>query len=139
MKDYADLLARMIVSFIFLYEAYDTIIQFEHTKDTLTNYGITWNQGLILVGVIFCLVLGSILILIGYYASVGGFLCLLYWLPFTLIVFSWWDDPIEDRRYNSLLFMRNMGLAAALLLLMANGAGRFSVKRVLHTLRLPKE
>jgi len=139
MKDYADLIARFIIAFIFLYEAYDTIIMFEHTKETMTAYGVTWKQGFLLVGVIFCLVLGSILILIGYYASIGGFLCLIYWLPWTFIIYSWWNDPESIRRLNSLYFMRNMGLAAALLLLMANGAGRFSVKRVLHTLRLPKE
>ncbi len=139
MKDYVDLIARCIIAFIFFYEAYDTIIMFEHTKETMTAYGIHWNQGLLLVGVIFCLVVGSILILIGYYASIGGFLCLLYWLPFTFIIYSWWNDPDDIRRLNSLYFMRNMGLASALLLLMANGAGRFSVRRVLHTLRLPQE
>ena len=66
MKDYVDLIARCIIAFIFFYEAYDTIIMFEHTKETMTAYGIHWRQGLLLVGVIFCLVVGSILILIGY-------------------------------------------------------------------------
>lgn len=139
MKDYIDLIARIFVSFIFLYEAYDSIVFFKQTKDTMTAYGIHWNQDLLLIGVIICLILGSIMILIGYYASIGGFLVLLYWLPFTFIVYSFWNDPVDIRRVNSLLFMRNMGTASALLLLMANGAGKFSVRRILHTLRLPEE
>lgn len=139
MKDYVDLIARISIAFIFLYEAYDSIVFFHKTKETMTAYGITWNQDLLLIGVIFCLILGSLLILIGYYASVGGFLILLYWIPFTFIVFSFWNDPIELRRESSLQFMRNMGTAAALMLLMANGAGKFSVKRIIHTLRLPEE
>ena len=139
MKDYADLLARICVAFIFLYEAYDSIAFFKPTKETMTAYGINWNQDILLIGVIFCLILGSIMILIGYYASIGGFLILLYWLPFTFIVYSFWNDPLEIRRVNSLYFMRNMGVAAALLLLMANGAGKFSVRRILHTLRLPEQ
>ena len=139
MKDYADLLARICVAFIFLYEAYDSIAFFKQTKETMTAYGINWNQDILLIGVIFCLILGSIMILIGYYASIGGFLILLYWLPFTFIVYSFWNDPLEIRRVNSLYFMRNMGVAAALLLLMANGAGKFSVRRILHTLRLPEQ
>jgi len=139
MKDYVDLIARISLAFIFLYEAYDSIVFFNKTKETMTAYGIHWNQDLLLIGVIFCLVVGSLMILIGYYASVGGFLILLYWLPFTFIVFSFWNDPMELRRESSLFFMRNMGTAAALMLLMANGAGKFSVRRIIHTLRLPEE
>lgn len=139
MKDYIDLLARICIAFIFLYEAYDSIVFFHKTKETMTAYGITWNQDVLLIGVILCLILGSIMILIGYYASVGGFLILLYWIPFTLIVYSFWNDALEVRRINSLYFMRNLGTAAALMLLMANGAGRFSVRRIIHTLKLPEE
>ena len=139
MKDYVDLIARICIAFIFLYEAYDSIVFFGQTKETMTAYGIHWNQDILLIGVILCLVIGSLLILIGYYASVGGFLILLYWLPFTFIVYSFWNDSLEMRRVNSLYFMRNMGTAAALMLLMANGAGKFSVRRILHTLRLPEE
>ncbi len=105
----------------------------------MTEYGITWQQDILLIGLIFVLILGSIMILIGYYASIGATMILLYWLPFTLIVYSFWNDPIELRRINSLYFMRNMGTMAALLLLMANGAGEFSVRRILHVLRLPEE
>jgi putative oxidoreductase len=139
MKDYVDLLARIMISFIFLYEAYDSIVFFKNTKETMTAYGIDWRQDLLLIGVIFILILGSILILIGYYASVGAFLILLYWIPFTFIVYSFWNDPIELRRVNSLYFMRNIGTTAALLLLMANGAAGFSVRRIIHVLRLPEE
>ena len=105
----------------------------------MTAYGINWNQDLLLVGVIICLIIGSLMILIGYYASVGSVFILLYWIPFTLIVYSFWNDPLELRRVNSLYFMRNLGTAAALMLLVANGAGKFSVRRILHTLRLPEQ
>ncbi len=137
MKDYIDLIARIFISFIFLYEAYDSIVFFGKTKETMTQYGISWNQDMLLYGLIFILLLGSLMILVGYYASVGGFLILLYWLPFTFIVYSFWNDPIELRRVNSLYFMRNLGVMAALLLLMVNGAGKLSVKRIIHTLKLP--
>lgn len=139
MKDYIDLLARVMIAFIFLYEAYDSIVFFKNTKETMTAYGIHWRQDLLLIGVIFLLIVGSILILIGYYASVGAFMILLYWIPFTFIVYSFWNDPIELRRINSLYFMRHIGTTAALLLLMANGAAGFSVRRIIHVLRLPEE
>ena len=59
MKDYADLLARICVAFIFLYEAYDSIVFFKQTKETMTAYGVHWNQDILLIGVIFCLILGK--------------------------------------------------------------------------------
>jgi len=138
MKEIADLLARIFVSFIFSYEAFDSVVFFRNTKETMTLYGVTWQQDILLSGVIFVLIVGSILILLGYYSRIGAFLILLYWLPFTFIIYSFWNDPIELRRIHSLYFMRNMGVTAALLLILVNGSGKYSVRRMLHVLRLPK-
>lgn len=138
MKEIADLLARIFVSFIFFYEAFDSVVFFRNTKETMTLYGVTWQQDILLSGVIFVLIVGSILILLGYYSRIGAFLILLYWLPFTFIIYSFWNDPIELRRIHSLYFMRNMGVTAALLLILVNGSGKYSVRRMLHVLRLPK-
>ncbi len=138
MKEVADLLARIFVSFIFFYEAFDSVVFFRNTKETMSLYGVTWQQDILLSGVIFVLIVGSILILLGYYSRIGAFLILLYWLPFTFIIYSFWNDPIELRRIHSLYFMRNMGVTAALLLILVNGSGKYSVRRMLHVLRLPK-
>lgn len=139
MKDIADLLARFFISFIFFYEVYDTIGFYNQNKLTMTAYGITWNQDVLLIGVLLFLLIGSIMVLIGYYANVGAFLLLFYWLPFTMIVFSFWNDPIEIRRLSSLQFMRNMAICGGLLLLVANGSGKYSVRRLIHVLRLPDD
>ena len=139
MKNYYDLLARIFVSFIFLYQAYDSIVFFKSTKETMTEYGITWQQDILLSGVIFLLIVGSILILIGYYASIGAFLILLYWIPYTIVIHDFWNHPVDFRMESSLNFMQNIGLVAALLLLMSHGARDFSVRRVLHVLKLPEE
>lgn len=139
MKDVIDLLGRIFLSFIFLYEAADSIFYFKHTKETMISYGVTWNTEVLLVGAIFVLLLGSFLVLIGYYAHVGSFLLLCYWLPFSLIVYSFWNDPEDLRRMNALFLMRNLAVCGGLLILMANGAtGKYSVKRLIHVMRLPK-
>lgn len=140
MKDFADLLGRVLMSIIFFFEVYDTLGFWESTKDTMTAYNITWNQDLLLIGAMTLLILGSIMVLIGYYANVGAVLLLMYLVPFTFIVFSFWNDAIEIRRVNSLGFARNLAICGGLLILIANGgAGRFSIKRMVHVLRLPKE
>ena len=94
MKDAADLLARIFVSIIFFYEAFDSIIFFKSTKETMTAYGVTWQQDILLGGAIFLLIVGSFLVLIGYYSRVGAWMILLYWIPFTMIVYSFWNDPL---------------------------------------------
>lgn len=139
MKDIADLLGRFLIALIFLYEVYETIGFYKQTKQTMTDYNITWNQDILLMGVLAILILGSTLVLIGYLSNFGAFLLLLYWIPFTFIVYSFWNDPADIKRLHSLYFMRNMAIAGGLLLLIAHGSGKYSVKRMLHVMRLPKE
>ena len=138
MKDIADLLGRICISLIFVYEAIDTLLFYDNTKRTMLEYGLTWKQDFLLITVVCFLVVGAIMVLIGYYANIGAFLLLLYWLPFTLIVYSFWNDPLPHQRVNALYFMRNMAVCGGLLLLIANGAGKYSVKRLIHVMRLPK-
>ena len=125
MKDLADLIGRFLISLIFFFEVYDTLGFWQST---------------LLIGIMTVLILGSLMVLIGYYANIGAFLLLLYLVPFTFIVFSFWNDPIEYRRVNSLQFTRNLAICGGLLILIAKGgAGKFSIRRMLHVLRLPKE
>jgi putative oxidoreductase len=138
MKDIADLIGRILISILFLFEAFDSLIFFENTKRTLGYYGINWNPNFVVGFIIVILFVGSITVLIGYFARTGAVLLLLYWLPFTLLVYSFWNDPPALQRINSLYFMRNMALCGGLLLLVANGAGRYSVKRLIHVMRLPQ-
>ena len=62
MKDIMDLMARIFLSLIFLWEAYDTIKYFKTAKESMTGYGITWNQDFLLSGAIFFMIFGGILI-----------------------------------------------------------------------------
>lgn len=138
MKDVADLIGRVFLSMIFFFEAYDSIAFFKQTKNTMTAYGVTWNQDLLLYSVIIVLVMGAVLVLIGYYANLGAILLLLYWIPVTFIVFSFWNDPHEVRRIQSIMFMKNIAIVGGLLILMVNGSGKYSIKRLIYTLKLPK-
>ena len=138
MKNILDLISRIFLATIFLFEAYDSTVYFQQTKQTMTNYGLTWNQDFLLTATIIILLLGGILILIGYKPSFGAFLLLLYWVPVTFIVYSFWNDPVEVRRLQSIMFMKNIAIIGGLLAIMVNGAGKYSVKRFLSAVRSPK-
>ncbi len=138
MKSIADLIGRILISTFFFMEAFDSFIFFDKNLQTIQEYGITWMPKMWMGLIIFILFFGALTVLIGYFARVGAVMLLLYWLPFTFIVYSFWNDPEDLRRLHTLLFMRNMGLAGGLLLLLANGAGSISVKRLFHVMRLPQ-
>jgi len=54
------------------------------------------------------------------------------------IVYPFWAEDAGDKTLAITYFSRNMALCGGLLILIANGATGWSVKRILHTLRLPK-
>lgn len=139
MKDYMDLLGRMLMSIIFYFEAYDKIFYMTPTKATMTEWGITWNQNLLIYGSGFCLILGATLILIGYRSGLGAFLIILYWIPLTIILDKFWEIPFEEhetRRNVSLHFMKNAAILGGLLMLLAHGSGKYSVKKLLSTTKV---
>lgn len=138
MKDVLDLLGRILISVIFLFEAYDSIKFFGATKEMMVDYGIGGNQDLLLGMSILVLILGGILILIGYRSSLGAILLLLYWVPVTFIVHSFWNDAEQFRREESLAFMKNIAIMGGLLMILVNGSGRFSVRRLFATTRVRK-
>jgi len=137
MKHFLDLLGRIFISLIFLFEALDSAWYFQDTKDKMTSYGITWNQHLWLYGGIVILALGGVLVLLGYRAKLGALLLLAYWVPVTLIVHSFWNDPEDIRRIQSVFFMRNLAIVGGLLLIYVNGSGKYSIRRIFATSRVP--
>ena len=135
MKDFLDLLGRIFIATIFIYEAYDSIYYFHMTKATMSMYGLTWRQDLLLVGAIILLVLGGLMVLIGYRSSFGAILLILYYLPVTLIVHSFWNDPVKVQRIQAIMFMKNIAIMGGLLMIIVNGSGRYSIKRLQATLK----
>jgi putative oxidoreductase len=136
MKEVADLLGRVCISLIFLYEAYDSIVFFNSTKRTMTEYGLLWQQDTLLILSIIGLLLGGIFVLIGFQARLGASMLFLYYLIVTLVLYSFWDDPHPIRRINSMHFMKNLAIMGGLLIIMVNGSGKYSVKRLLSYTKL---
>ncbi len=136
MKDIIDLLGRILIAFIFLFEAYDSIVFFKATKEKMIDYGITWQTEPLLIAGIFLLILGGVLVLIGYRSGFGATLLLLYWIPITFIVHAWWKETGDLQRVESMNFMKNMAIIGGLLIIIVNGSGRYSIKRLFATTKV---
>ena len=104
----------------------------------MTTYGIDGNQNLLLYGAIFLLLLGGTLILIGYRSGLGAFLLVLYWVPVTFIVHSYWHYPPDEQRIQAILFTKNLAILGGLLIVWVNGSGKYSVKRLFATTKVPQ-
>jgi putative oxidoreductase len=136
MKDLLDFIARLCVATIFLYEAYDSVVFGKLTKQKMTEYGLTWQQDSLFVLAVIVLVVGAIFLLIGYRAKFAAILLLIYWVPLTFIVHSFWNDDDSIRRIQSIFFMRNIAIAGALLMVYVHGSGKYSVRRLLDSRRI---
>ncbi len=132
-----DIIGRIMMSAIFVFEAVDSILYAEQTKTTMGEYGIFWKQDLLLYASITMLLLGALLLLTGYRIKFGVLLLLLYWIPITCIVYSFWNDPAHIQRLNAIFFMRNIAIAGGLLILAANGGGKYSIKRIMRVSKIP--
>ena len=138
MKDVLDLLARIFLAIIFLFEAVDSILFYEMTKDKMFQYGLTFYPDILLVFAILFMLCGGIFLLMGYRAPFAAVLLMLYWVPLTFIVHSFWNDPPEIQRIQSVLFMKNIAITGGLLMVVVNGSGKYSIKRLLDNRRLRK-
>jgi len=87
---------------------------------------------------IFLMIFGGILILTGYRAKFGAVLLLLFYIPTTFVIYSFWNDGEEMYRENSIQFMKNLAIIGGLMMVYVNGAGRYAVRRLFATTRLPK-
>ncbi len=136
MRDITDLIGRILLSAIFFFEAIDSALYFEKTRDSMTHHGLTWNQDMLLYGAILFLLMGGTMVLLGYRSSLGAILLLMYWIPVTFIVHDFWAYPEDQIRLQKILFMKDMAIIGGLLMLLGKGSGRYSVKRLLATTRV---
>jgi putative oxidoreductase len=136
MRDVIDLIGRIFLSAIFIFEAVDTLLYEDKTRQTMSLYGLDWNQELLINGAVALLVLGGLMVLFGYRTRLGVALLLLYWAPVTFLVHDFWNFPKEELRIQSILFMKNIAIIGGLLMLAGKGSGRYSIRKLFATTRV---
>lgn len=138
MKDWVDLIARIFIAVLFFYEAADTLWYFRDAKEILVAYGVNFVPGILIGIMVFCLILGATLLTLGYLSRFGAFLLFLYLFPYTMIVHSFWNDPPDLLRIQAQLFMLKLAICGGLLFLMVHKPRKYSVRRLIYVMRLPK-
>ena len=139
MRDVFDLIARAMISAISLFEAFTTVKFMERTKETMVEYHLNWHPDILIYLTSLGLAVGGVFLLIGYRPGFAVTLLLLYWIPVTFIVYSFWYDPPEVRNIMAIHFMKNIAFIGGMIHVLVYGTGKYSVRRFFGVTRLPKE
>ncbi|CAN5249740.1 DoxX family protein [soil metagenome] len=116
------LLARLLLVPIFTYSAINKLGNPMGTIETMREVGMTVATEVLMYGSIAVLLIGSLLVLLGFKTRLGAILLLLFLVP-TTFLFHW---DFESNTQIIALY-KNAGLASALLLLTAFGPGGVSL------------
>ncbi|HUI24876.1 MAG TPA: DoxX family protein [Candidatus Kryptonia bacterium] len=115
------LLGRILLALIFVFSGLDKIGTFNAKQQYMAQHGIPYTP-LFLIGAILVEVIGGLSVLVGYRARVGATALALFMIPTTLIFHAHLGDQIQ-----MIMFMKNLSITGGLLMVVANGSGRFSL------------
>ena len=119
MTNIFDLLARILISALFLINGIFKITNYDGTLDWMEGYGM---PGVLLIPAIILEILGPILIIIGYQTKITAAFLSLFCLA-TAVIFH--NDFSNQMQLTS--FLKNIALAGGFLFLVINGSKKFSL------------
>lgn len=120
-----NILGRIMLATIFLMSAVgNKIPNFGNVAAYMTSEGVPASQ-FMLVGAILFLILGSLSIILGFKTRIGAGLLIVFLALATYYFHDFWTfaPDSKDFEMQMIQFMKNLGLAGAMLMLIANGAG----------------
>lgn len=121
MKNIIPLIARILLSGVFLYSAYSKVTNPTGTIQYMASHGIPF-PNVLLIPTVLVLLAGGFSVLLGYKIRWGAMLLILFLIPATLIFHTKFAEPIQV-----IHFWKNLGLIGGLLLLLSTTPGKFSL------------
>ena len=125
-KAFGMLIGRILLVLIFLNSGIVKVGNFEGTAQYMASQGMPYTN-YFLVGSIFLELLGSLTVIFGCFTRFGALLLLVFLIPTTLIFHTNFVDPMQK-----IHFMKNVSMFGGCFILLAAGAGRFSLDYLLR-------
>ena len=121
MTNILDLVARILISALFLLNGVFNISNYDGTVGWMEGFGI---PGILIIPAIILEIVGPILIIIGYKAKIAAGLLSLFCIA-TAVIFHY--DFSDQMQLGS--FLKNVALAGGFLFIFVNGTKDFSLDR----------
>ena len=121
------LIGRILLVLIFVQSGIGKIENFAGTAQFMASHGMPY-ANFFLVGAIFFELVGSVTVILGYFTRFGALLLVIFLIPTTLIFHNIFADPKM-----MIHFMKNVSMFGGCPILLASGAGRFSLDSLLRS------
>jgi putative oxidoreductase len=120
------LIGRILIASIFLVSGIAKLTDTPGTVAHMAAMGIPYPETLAVVAGA-AEVLGAIAIVTGFLTRMASVGLILFMIPATLIFHAFWNYAGQERVPQMVNFMKNLAIIGGLAVLMAQGAGRFSI------------
>lgn len=122
------LLGRLCLITIFLMSAVgNKIPNFGQVTGYMENAGVPFPQVSLVLAIGF-LIVGSLTVLVGWHARFGAALLAVFLVLAAYFFHAFWRLEGQEAQMQTIQFMKNLGLFGAMLFLIANGPGAWSIE-----------
>ena len=128
MANLIDLIGRLLISALFLISAYNKIFSIDGTMGWMEGFGI---PGFLIYPTILLEIILPIFVIVGYKAKISSAVLAIFCLA-TAFIFHF--DFLDQTQ--TILFLKNIGLAGGFLFIVANGTKDWSIDREKKFVRL---
>src|SRR4051794_5468238 len=133
LQGFLALVGRVLLCAIFLMSAFGMATDFNHTVEAMMVPKEIPVPHILLAGALAFLVLGSLSVILGFKARIGALLLLIFLAAVTPIFHDFWNlTDATAQRMQMIDFLKNVSMAGAMLLIIANGPGLFSADVLFH-------
>ena len=122
MTNILDLLSRIFISLLFLINGYFKIANYDGTLEWMEGYNV---PGILLIPAIILEFAAPILIIVGYKTKIVAFLLAAFCMTTELIFHTDFSSQIQITS-----FLKNIALAGGFLLIVVNGAKKYSLDNI---------
>ena len=122
-KQWGPLVGRILISVIFIMSGLGKVMQFDAQVGYAASHGVPAASLAIILSIVVELVAAT-MIIAGYRARLGAALLLLWMIPVTFMMHAFWgvEDPMAQQ-IQMIMFLKNLAMMGAMLLIMAHGPG----------------
>ena len=128
MVNIADLIGRILISFVFLLSGFRKILNYEGTVDWMEGFGV---PGFLIFPAIAVEIILPVLVIVGYQARIAAGILAIFCLTTAFLFHFDFSDQSQ-----LISFLKNIGLAGGFLFIVANGTKDWAVDREKKYVRL---